>query len=249
MSGHSKWSTIKRAKGAADAKRGQLFTKLAREITVAARSGLPDPDANPRLRIAVNKARAESMPKDNIDRAIERATGAGSGDNIDEIYYEGYGPGGIALMIQTMTDNRNRTVGEVRAVLTRAGGSLGENGSVAWMFDSVGYIVVNAGDKDPEDVELVAIDAGASDVESSDDGTVEIYTELQDLHTVQEALTSAGLDVTSSEPSMRPKALLTPDQDAAVKAIRLLERLEDLDDVQTVYSNLDLTDEVLAAVS
>jgi YebC/PmpR family DNA-binding regulatory protein len=248
MSGHSKWSTIKRAKGAADAKRGQLFTKLAREITVAARSGLPDPDANPRLRIAVNKARAESMPKDNIDRAIERAAGAGSGDNIDEIYYEGYGPGGIALMIQTMTDNRNRTVGEVRAVLTRAGGSLGENGSVAWMFDSVGYIQVNPGGTDPDEIALMAIDAGATDVQTEDEA-IEIYTELQDLHTVQEALAAAGLEVTSAEPSMKPKALLTPDSDAAVKAIRLLEKLEDLDDVQTVYSNLDLTDEVLAAVS
>src|SRR5262249_31927490 len=145
MSGHSKWSTIKRQKGATDAKRGQLFTKLAREIMVAAKSGIPDPDANVRLRIAIQKARAENMPKDNIDRAIERVAGGGENTNIDELYYEGYGPGGIALMIQAMTDNRNRTVGEVRAVLTRGGGTLGENGSVAWMFDQVGHIVVEPG--------------------------------------------------------------------------------------------------------
>lgn len=247
MSGHSKWSTIKRKKGAEDAKRGQLFTKLAREITVAARTGLPDPEANPRLRIAVQKARAEAMPKDNIDRAIERATGAGGGDNVEEIYYEGYGPGGTALMILAMTDNRNRTVGEVRAVLTRAGGTLGENGSVGWMFDQVGYIRVNPGDADPDEVALVAIDAGASDVQI-EDGAVDVYTDVADLHRVQEALSDAGYDVDTAELSMRPKTMLSPDADVAVKAIRLLERLEDLDDVQQVYSNLDISDEVMAQV-
>src|SRR4051812_4941086 len=144
MSGHSKWSTIKRQKGAADAKRGQLFTKLAREITVAARTGLPDPESNARLRLAIQKARGENMPKDNIDRAIQRATGGADGANYDEIYYEGYGPGGTALMILAMTDNRNRTVGEIRAALTRAGGSLGENGSVSWMFDQAGIITIPA---------------------------------------------------------------------------------------------------------
>ena len=248
MSGHSKWSTIKRQKGANDAKRGQLFTKLAREITVAARSGLPDPDSNVRLRLAVQKARAENMPKENIDRAIERAAGSGSGDNIDEVYYEGFGPGGIALMIQAMTDNRNRTVSEVRALLTRSGGTLGENGSVSWMFDHVGHIVVQPGKLDPDDIALVAIDAGASDVQI-DDGSVDVYTEMTDLHKVQESLTAAGLDVASAEPVMRPKASLTPEPDTAVKAIRLMERLEDLDDVQQVYSNLDVTDEVFAQVT
>lgn len=248
MSGHSKWSTIKRKKGAADQKRGQLFTKLAREITVAARTGLPDPDANARLRIAVQKARAESMPKDNIDRAIQRATGGDGADQYEEIYYEGYGPGGTAIMILTMTDNRNRTVGELRAVLTRSGGSLGENGSVSWMFDQTGVISIPVNGKDPEDLALEAIDAGASDVQVEDD-IVEIYTEPQDLHKVQEQLTSNGHEIEEVELVMKPKTTLQPDPDAAVKAIRLLEKLEDLDDVQTVFSNLDVSDEVLAEVS
>jgi YebC/PmpR family DNA-binding regulatory protein len=248
MSGHSKWSTIKRQKGANDAKRGQLFTKLAREITVAARSGLPDPDANVRLRMAIQKARGENMPKENIDRAIERATGGAGGDNIDEVFYEGFGPGGIALMIQAMTDNRNRTVSEVRAVLTRSGGTLGENGSVSWMFDHVGHIVVEPGKLDPDEIALIAIDAGAADVQI-EDGSVDVYTEMQDLHKVQEELTAAGLEVTSAEPVMRPKTSLTPDPEVAIKAIRLMEKLEDLDDVQQVYSNLEVTDEVFAQVT
>ena len=248
MSGHSKWSTIKRKKGAADQKRGQLFTKLAREITVAARTGLPDPDANARLRIAVQKARAESMPKDNIDRAIQRATGADGADQYEEIYYEGYGPGGTAIMILTMTDNRNRTVGELRAVLTRSGGSLGENGSVSWMFDQTGVISIPVNGQDPEELALEAIDAGASDVQVEDD-IVEIYTEPQDFHKVQEQLTANGHEIEEVELVMKPKTTLQPDPDSAVKAIRLLEKLEDLDDVQTVFSNLDVSDEVMAEVS
>ena len=170
MSGHSKWATIKRAKGANDQKRGQLFTKLAREITVAARSGGPDPEANSRLRIAIQKARSENMPKDNIDRAIERATGAGNADNFDEISYEGYAPGGIAVVIRALTDNRNRTVGEVRSVLTRAGGTLGETGSVAWMFDNVGMITIDPDGADPEEIAMLAIDAGADDFSIDEDG-------------------------------------------------------------------------------
>lgn len=248
MSGHSKWSTIKRKKGAADAKRGQLFTKLAREITVAARSGLPDPDANTRLRLAVDKARGENMPKDNIDRAIERAVGSGPGDSYDEVSYEGYGPGGTALMIQTLTDNRNRTVGEIRAALTRSGGSLGENGSVSWMFDQVGLIVMDANGSDPDELALVAIDAGADDV-TVEDGGLEIYTQPQDLHRVQEELAKGGYTVESAELTMRPKTQIAPESDVAVKVIRLVEKLEDLDDVQTVYTNLDITDDVLAAVT
>jgi len=248
MSGHSKWSTIKRKKGATDAKRGQLFTKLAREITVAARTGLPDPDANARLRIAVQKARAQSMPKDNIDRAIQRAVGGDGADQYEEIYYEGYGPGGTAIMILTMTDNRNRTVGELRAVLTRAGGTLGENGSVSWMFDQTGVINVVADGKDPEELALVAIDAGASDVQV-DDEVVEVYTDPQELHRVQEQIASQGFEVEESELVMKPKTMLQPEPEVAIKAIRLLEKLEDLDDVQSVYSNLDIADEVLAEVS
>ncbi|MGC4192459.1 MAG: YebC/PmpR family DNA-binding transcriptional regulator [Thermomicrobiales bacterium] len=248
MSGHSKWSTIKRQKGATDAKRGQLFTKLAREITVAARAGVPDPEANAALRIAVQKARKENMPKDNIDRAIARASGSDGGAQYEEIYYEGYGPGGTALMISTMTDNRNRTVGELRAVLTRAGGTLGENGSVSWMFDQTGQIVLPVNGNDPEELALVAIDAGASDVQF-DDETIEVYTEPADLHKVAEQLTAAGYEQESTELIMKPKDLIAPEQDVAVKALRLLEKLEDLDDVQTVYSNIDISDDVLAAVS
>lgn len=247
MSGHSKWSTIKRQKGAADAKRGQLFTKLAREITVAARAGLPDPESNPRLRLAVQRARAASMPKDNIDRAIERGSGETGGDNYDEIYYDGYGPGGTAVIIYALTDNRNRTVGEVRAALTRAGGTLGESGSVSWMFDQVGQIIIqNTGDA-AEELELAAIDAGAIDVQS-EDGTTEIYTESTDLHAVQEALVAAGYEIEHAELTMRPKTLISQTPDIAEKVIRLVDKLEDLDDVQTVYSNLELNDEILAQV-
>ena len=247
MSGHSKWSTIKRKKGAADARRGQLFTKLAREITVAARQGIPDPESNFRLRLAVQKARTENMPKDNIDRAIQRAAGADGGAQFDEVYYEGYGPGGVALMVLTYTDNRNRTVGELRAALTRAGGTLGENGSVAWMFDNVGLISLPVGKHDPEEIALVAIDAGASDVQV-EDGAVEVYTEPQDLHKVQEELTGGGYEIESADLVMKPTTMMTLDQDQAVKTVRLLEKLDDLDDVQQVYSNLELTDEVLAEV-
>ncbi len=248
MAGHSKWSTIKRQKGAADAKRGQLFTKLAREITVAARTGLPDPEANSRLRLAIQKARGENMPKDNIDRAIARATGGADGANYDEVYYEGYGPGGIALMILTLTDNRNRTVGEVRAALTRANGSLGENGSVSWMFDPAGIIAMPIGDHDPDEMQLVAIDAGATDVQVEND-MIEVYTEPTELHKVAEQFTEAGFEPQTVELTMKPKTLMQPEEEDAIKAIRLVEKLEDLDDVQTVYTNLDISDEVLAQVS
>ena len=247
MSGHSKWSTIKRKKGANDAKRGQLFTKLAREISIAARQGIPDPEHNFRLRLAVQKARTENMPKDNIDRAIERAAGGADGSSFEEIFYEGYGPGGTALMIQAQTDNRNRTVGEIRAVLTRAGGTLGENGSVSWMFDQVGLISLATGDADGDEVALVAIDAVADDVQL-DDGAVEVYTQPQDLHRIQEALSGAGYAVENAELTMRPKTQMESDPDIAVKAIRLLEKLEDLDDVQQVFTNLRISDEVLAEV-
>jgi YebC/PmpR family DNA-binding regulatory protein len=248
MAGHSKWSTIKRAKGAADAKRGQLFTKLAREITVAARTGLPDPEANSRLRIAIQKARSENMPKDNIDRAIARATGADGGAQYDEVSYEGYGPGGTALFIEAMTDNRNRTVGEIRAAMTRAGGSLGETGSVGWMFDQTGYITIAVADHDPDELQMAAIEAGASDVVLEDE-TLEVYTGPTELHAVAQALNDAGFETGATELIMKAKTLMTPDADTAVKVIRLIEKLEDLDDVQTVYSNLDITDEVMAQVS
>lgn len=245
MSGHSKWSTIKRQKGAADAKRGQLFTKLAREITVAARAGLPDPDSNPRLRLAVQRARSSSMPKDNIDRAIERGSGEGGGDNYDELFYEGYGPGGTALMIYALTDNRNRTVGEVRAVMSRAGGTLGEAGSVGWMFDQVGQIIVEVEGDRADELSMAAIDAGASDVIVAD-SVVEIYTDSSDLHRVQESIAATGYEIENAELIMRPKTMVDLDLDVATKVLRLVDRLEDLDDVQTVYSNLEVSDDLLA---
>lgn len=248
MSGHSKWSTIKRAKGAADAKRANLFTKLAREITVAARTGSPDPDSNARLRIAVQKARGENMPKDNIQRAIDRATGGADGANFDEITYEGYGPGGIALIIDAMTDNRNRTVGEIRAAMTRSGGNLGESGSVAWMFDLVGLIAIPAEGHDEDELQMMAIEAGAIDV-ALDDNVLEIYTESTELHSVASAIAEAGFETTTVELIKKPKTPMQPDTETAVKVIRLIEKLEDLDDVQTVYSNLDISDDVMAQVS
>lgn len=246
MSGHSKWSTIKRQKGAADAKRGQLFTKLAREISIAARQGLPDPDSNTRLRLAVDRAKAANMPKDNIERAIQKAAGPGAGEQFEEIYYEGYGPGGVALLIQAQTDNRNRTVGEVRAVLTRSGGSLGENGSVSWMFDQMGVIEVPVDSADPDEIALQAIDAGATDVEVEDDVVV-VYTAPAELHRVREGLVQAGTAVDAAQLTMRPKTLIAPETDVAVKVIRLAEKLEDLDDVQEVFTNVDVSDDVLAA--
>lgn len=248
MAGHSKWSTIKRAKGAADAKRANLFTKLAREITVAARSGLPDPDMNPRLRIAVQKARDENMPKDNIQRAIDRASGGADGANFDEVTYEGYGPGGIALIIDAMTDNRNRTVSEIRAAMSRSGGNLGESGSVAWMFDLVGMIVVPTDGHDEDELQMQAIEAGAVDV-FVDGGVMEVYTEPTELHAVASQLTDAGLETDTVELIKKPKTQMQPDTDTAVKVIRLIEKLDELDDVQTVYSNLDISDEVMAQVS
>ena len=247
MSGHSKWSTIKRQKGAADAKRGQLFTKLAREITVAARLGGADPDGNVRLRIAVQKARTENMPNENIKRAIERATSEAGGDNYDEIYYEGFGPGGTAVMVKALTDNRNRTVGEVRAVFTRAGGSLGESGSVGYLFDQLGLITVDVNGADPDELALLAIDAGAEDIRT-EDGAVEVVTAPTELKLVQDALAERGVKIEDAAITMQPKATLALDEAETLKGVRLLERLEDLDDVQEVYSNLEIPDEILAQV-
>src|SRR5947209_3774288 len=197
MSGHSKWATIKRKKGAADARRGQLFTKLTREITVSAREGGGDPEANFRLRLAVQRARAENMPADNIQRAIQRgAGGAEGGAQYEEITYEGYGPHGVALLVQTLTDNRNRTVAEVRSIFTKMGGSLGEAGSVGWMFDPRGLILAEPGEgDDPDEISLAAIDAGAEDVFVDDEGLVEIVTAFNDLKHVQDTLTAQNINI------------------------------------------------------
>jgi YebC/PmpR family DNA-binding regulatory protein len=248
MSGHSKWHSIRRSKGVTDQRRGQLFTKLARDITIAAREGgSADPDQNFRLRLAVDKARASNMPNENIQRAADRGVGKGGEAALEEIYYEGYAPGGVALIIETATDNRNRTSSDVRSAINKAGGNPGEPGSVAWMFELKGLITIDlTGTKlDPDDVQLQVIDAGADDVEVSDE-ILEIYCDWTNLHSVRQALLDAALPVTGAEKTMRPKTIVQPEEKEALSVLRLIEKLEDLDDVQKVYSNLDITDEVAA---
>ena len=207
MSGHSKWSTIKRKKEATDAKRGQIFTKVAREISVAAKQGGPDPESNFRLRLAVQKARGVNMPADNIKRAIEKATSDGAGaSNFEEVMYEGFGPGGTAVLVDALTDNRNRTVAEVRNVFNRAGGRFGETGSVSWMFDERGLLVIEPKPgQTTDDISLAAIEAGAEDVNEVEDGAVEVFTQLQDLKAVEEALSAQGYSITTAERTHAPK--------------------------------------------
>ena len=249
MSGHSKWAQIKRQKGANDAKRGQMFTKLAREITVAAREGGGDPDSNFRLRLAIQRARTINMPQENIQRAITRATGSGEGETqLDEVTYEGYGSGGVAIFVEALTDNRNRTVAEVRNVLTRNGGSLGENGSVAWIFEPRGIVLVNLDTNDADEVTLQAIDAGATDVNLADK-TLEIYTNLENLEDVRRTMEDVGLEVETAERTFVPKTMVTLDDQKSTQVVRLIERLEDLDDVQNVSANLDLSEELVAQLA
>ncbi|HET9320911.1 MAG TPA: YebC/PmpR family DNA-binding transcriptional regulator [Bryobacteraceae bacterium] len=247
MSGHSKWAQIKRQKGVTDSRRGQLFTKLGREITIAARQGGGDPDANFRLRLAVQRARDANMPSDTIDRAVKRGSGDSDAADLQEITYEGYGPGGTAILVDVLTDNRNRTAAELRATFTRAGGSLGEPGSVAWQFESRGVITVNANGAEAETVELAAIDAGAEDVKS-EDGVVEIITGASDLEAVRRALVDNNLPVASAEPSMIAKTTVDLGDHEAEQVLRLLDRLEELDDVQQVHSNAEFSDAVLAGL-
>lgn len=247
MSGHSKWSQIKRQKGAADVKRGVVFTKMAREIMLAAREGGGDPDANFRLRLAVDRARAVNMPHANIQRAIERATGGGEGAALESIVYEGYGPGGVSIMVEAATDNRNRTASEVRAAFTRHNGKLGESGSVQWLFEQKGVIEIDRtaqGGKTAEDIELLAIDAGAEDVETDGD-LVTVYTPPAAFERVTSALEGAGLKSESAEVSMRPSSTVRLEGEHAQKVIRLVEALEELDDVQKVHANFDVPEEVL----
>ncbi|MHB1317997.1 MAG: YebC/PmpR family DNA-binding transcriptional regulator [Anaerolineae bacterium] len=246
MSGHSKWASIKRQKGVNDARRGQLFTKLGREIAVAAREGGPDPEMNFRLRLVLDKAKQANMPKDNIDRAIKRGSGEGADAiQMEENMYEGYGPHGTAIIVQVMTDNRNRTVSEVRHAFTRYGGNLGADGSVAWMFSRKGVITLAAGKDDPDELALVAIDAGASDIETSDD-IVTVYTEMSDFKAVQEALTTMGFQVTDAQLSWIPQSQITLDEHDAMTILKLMDALEELEDVQEVFSNLDISDGLLA---
>jgi len=249
MSGHSKWSTIKRAKGAADAKRGALFTKVAREISVAARAGGGDPDTNYRLRLAVEKARSVNMPADNIKRTIEKATGGGEAEVFEEIVYEGYGPGGVAILVEAATDNRNRTAAEVRAIFTKAGGQLAGSGAVAWQFEPRGLITIPAQGQDPDDVALAAIDAGAEDVDTSGQELVEVYTTPGDLEAVRKALGVAGVPVESAESTMIAKNTVEVDSQRARQNLRLVENLEDLDDVQRVTANFDIPEDLFAEVA
>jgi YebC/PmpR family DNA-binding regulatory protein len=250
MSGHSKWSTIKRQKGANDAKRGALFTKVAREISVAARQGGADPDANYRLRLAIEKARSVNMPADNIKRTIDKATGGGDADQFEEIVYEGYGPGGIAVLVEAATDNRNRTAAEVRSIFTKTGGQLAGSGAVAWQFEPRGLITVPRDSKvDADDIALAAIDAGAEDVDTDDDEAIEIYTEPGALESVRKALEAAGVPVESAENTMVARQSVELDSGKARQALRLVELLEDLDDVQRVSSNFDIPEDVFAEVA
>jgi len=244
MSGHSKWSTIKRKKSAEDAKRGKLFTRLARDITIAARNG-GDPNANPALRLAIEKAKAANMPKENIERAIKRGTGELEGGAPEEVMYEGYAPHGVALLIKCLTDNRNRTLAEIRRVLNRGGGSLAEAGAVTWMFESKGLITIERGGRDPDDLFMMAVDAGAEDVDVSSE-IVEIYTEPADLRIVTDALQKRGIKVEEAELSMVPKTLVSLDEKETLQVLHLIEQLEELEDVQQIYSNLDVPEEILA---
>jgi YebC/PmpR family DNA-binding regulatory protein len=246
MSGHSKWSTIKHQKGVTDAKRSQLFTKLGREISVAARHGGPDPEANSRLRLAIANARDSNMPKETIERAIKRATGEGGAAELVEVTYEGYGPGGTAILIEALTDNRNRTVSDIRNVFAKSGGNLGEAGSVAWQFETRGLIALDTTDADPDELALRAMDTDAEDV-NVEGGTVEVYTRPETLEAVRRELEEAETPVASAEVAKVPKNTVPLDVRKAEQVLRLLDKLDELDDVQRVSSNADFPDEVLAA--
>jgi YebC/PmpR family DNA-binding regulatory protein len=246
MAGHSKWANIRFRKGAQDAKRGKIFTKLIREITIAARAGGSDLGSNPRLRLAVDKAKAQSMPKDNIDRAIKRGAGELDGENFEEIRYEGYGPNGVAVMVDCLTDNRNRTVAEVRHAFTKFGGNLGADGSVAYLFNKSGSL--SYGPETNEDAVMeAAIEAGAADVLTDDDGSIEVLTEPEDFETVRDAMAAAELPPEHAEITMRADTRAAVDTDSADTLLKLIDMLEDLDDVQQVYTNADIPDEALEA--
>ena len=244
MAGHSKWANIKFRKGAQDAKRGKIFTKLIREITIAARSGGGDVTSNPRLRLAIDKAKAQSMPKDNIDRAIKRGSGDLDADNYEEVRYEGYGPNGVAVMVDCLTDNRNRTVAEVRHAFTKYGGNLGADGSVGYLFTQVGLMSYAPG-ADEDAVMEAAIDAGAIDVVVNDDTSIEVISEPGDFEAVRDALIDAGFEPADAEVTMRADTRAPVEGEAAESLLKMLDVLDDLDDVQQVYSNADIPDDVL----
>jgi YebC/PmpR family DNA-binding regulatory protein len=244
MSGHSKWSTIKRKKGAADAKRGKMFTKLIKEITISAREGGGDPSANPRLRLAVDNAKAANMPADNIDRAIKKATGELAGVTYYELTYEGYGPGGVAIIVEVATDNKNRTVADVRHQFTKYGGSMGENGSVAWMFDRKGIITLPIQKKTEDDIMNIVLEAGAEDLQSEDE-FFEVQTSLESFEPVRKALVSANLEIENASLQWVAKNTASIDGEEVEKVMKLIEALEESDDVQNVYSNADFGEDIL----
>ena len=244
MSGHSKWSTIKRKKGAADAKRGKMFTKLIKEITIAAKEGGGDPGANPRLRLAVDNAKAANMPADNIERAIKKATGELEGVTFHEFTYEGYGPSGVAVMVEVATDNKNRTVAAVRHIFSKYNGSLGENGSVAWMFDRKGIITLPAQDKTEDDIMDIVLEAGAEDLQAEDE-FFEIQTELESFDSVRKALLAEELQVENASLQWIAKNVVKVTGEDAEKVIKLIDALEENDDVQNVFSNADFDEDMI----
>ena len=249
MSGHSKWSTIKHKKAATDAKRGKIFTRYIREITIAARAGGDDPDANPRLRAAITAAKGVNMPKDNIERAISRGAGGGDGTNIDEIRYEGYGQAGVAIIVDCMTDNRKRTVADVRSAFNKGGGNMGESGCVAWMFHQKGQFIFVTDEVDEEALMDAALEAGADDVEEhADDGCSIVCCSPADFGTVQQALENAELHAKIAEISWVPENSVAIEGEAAEKLLNLIERLEDIDDVQNVYANYAISDAEMARI-
>ncbi len=244
MSGHSKWATIKRAKAKTDAARGKVFSKYAREITIAAKIGGGDPAGNPRLRLAIEKARSSNMPKDNIQRAIEKGAGGGDSSSIEELMYEGYGPAGAAILVEVMTDNKNRTLGEIANIFSKTGGNMGKAGCVSWQFAKFGVITSDVSGSDSEQLIMDAIEAGAEDV-SEEGSTVEIKTKPELLEDVQTKLRGKGYELSSAEISLIPNALIEVSGDDARKLLKLVETLEDHDDVQNVYSNFDIPDDVM----
>jgi len=243
MSGHSKWSTIKRKKGAEDAKRGKIFTKIGRELAVAAREGGPDPEVNFKLRLVIEKAKQANMPKDNIARSIRRGAGLEKGEELEQVVYEGYGPGGTAMIVRALTDNRNRAVADIRRAFSRHGGNLGENGCVAWMFEYKGYVTIPLNGHDPDELFMLAVDAGAEDVVVGED-TVEIFAEVSDFQAVQEALSGAEIEMETAELSMIPQTKMDLPPTQGIKVMGLVDSLDELDDVEKVYTNLNITDEM-----
>ena len=244
MAGHSKWANIKHRKGRQDAKRGKIFSVLIRELTVAAKLGGPEPDDNPRLRTAVDKALSANMNKDTIERAIQRGAGGLEGENLEEVSFEGYGPGGIAIMVESMTDNNNRTVAEVRHAFTKSGGNLGTNGSVSYLFEKKGLINISDG-QDPDQIMEISIEAGAEDIEINDDNSVIITSAPQDFETIKTALIEADIAIDNSDISLVPETTVQADMETSLKVFKLLEMLEDLDDTQSVTSNIEFAEGML----